>query len=90
MSTATIKAAGDGSWRQHESIDCKELGVRLNVPESWIRERVRPRSDDPLPHLRLGKYVRFLWGSTELDAWIERRMIFGSNRKAGRALAKEV
>jgi hypothetical protein len=58
-------------------------------PESWVREQVRSRSGDPLPHLRLGKYVRFLWGSSELDAWIQRRMISGSNRKAVRALGKE-
>ena len=89
MSTATIKTELAGGWRQHEAIDCKELGVRLNVPESWVREQVRSRSGDPLPHLRLGKYVRFLWGSPELDAWIQRRMISGSNRKAVRALGKE-
>ena len=75
--------------RQYEFIDSKELGARWNLPESWIREQVRSRSIDPIPHVRFGKYVRFRWGSPELEAWAERRIVSGSNGKAGRALGKE-
>ena len=74
---------------QYEFIDCKELARRFSLPESWIREQVRTRSADPIPHVRFGKYVRFRWGGPELEAWAERRIVSGSNREAGRALGKE-
>jgi hypothetical protein len=66
---------------QYEFLDCKQLAERWNVPETWIRERVRRRSQDPLPHVRFGKYVRFRWGAPELEDWAERRIVTGSNRK---------
>ena len=52
-----------------EIIDSKELALRLRVPESWVRDRVRARSDDRLPYVKIGRYVRFEWGSQELVEW---------------------
>jgi hypothetical protein len=40
-----------------EIIDSAELAKRLHLPESWVRDRVRVRSDDPLPHVKFGRYV---------------------------------
>jgi hypothetical protein len=71
-----------------EYLDCKELARRWNLPESWVREQVRSRTDDPIPHVRFGKYVRFRWGSPEIEEWAIRRIITGNNRKAGRILGK--
>ena len=48
-------------------------------PLPWIRDQVRARSEDPLPHVNLGKYVRFLWGSPALELWIRRRIVVGNN-----------
>jgi hypothetical protein len=56
----------------------------LTVLPSWIRDQVRARSEDPLPHVNLGKYVRFLWGSPALELWIRRRMVVGNNRRVER------
>jgi hypothetical protein len=83
-STDTIK-----SVHRYEFIDSKELASRWNLPESWVREQVRARSADPPPHVRFGKYVRFRWGSPELEDWAERRIVSSSSRVAGRALGKE-
>jgi hypothetical protein len=77
------------SRQPYEFLDSKELAVRWNLPESWIREQVRSRIVDPVPHIRFGKYVRFRWGSPELEDWAERRIVSNSNRVAGRALGKE-
>jgi hypothetical protein len=77
------------SPRRYEFIDSKELAARWGLPESWIREKVRSRSPDPIPHVRFEKYVRFRWGSPELEDWTERRIVSGSNRVVGRALGKE-
>jgi hypothetical protein len=68
----------------YEFIDSGELARRWDVPVSWIRDQVRKRAQDPLPHVSLGKYVRFLWGSPELQAWIKRRIVVGNNRRVGR------
>lgn len=56
-----------------ELIDAPELARRWNLPASWIREQTRSRSVDPIPHLRLGRYVRFEWGSPDLETWLTRR-----------------
>ena len=81
--------ASIGMATQAEFIDSKELAQRWCLPESWIREQVRRRSADPLPHVRFGKYVRFVWGSPELEAWSGRRMI-GANNRVGRTSGKEM
>jgi len=73
----------------YEFIDSRELARRLTVPPSWIRDQVRARSEDPLPHVNLGKYVRFLWGSPALELWISRRIVVGNNRRLGRTQRKE-
>jgi len=52
-----------------------ELAARLAVGESWVREKTRERArlrdEDPLPCVRLGKYVRFSWAAVE--AWLQRQ-----------------
>jgi hypothetical protein len=56
-----------------EVIDAVELARRLNVPLSWVQEHTRSRIVDPIPHLKLGKFVRFEWGSAALEEWRERQ-----------------
>lgn len=85
---SSLTSAAD-SPQQYEFIDSKELALRWNLPESWIREQVRTRSNDPIPHVRFTKYVRFRWASPELEEWTKRRIVSRSNRVVGRALGKE-
>jgi len=67
---------------QVEVIDSTELAKRLNVPETWVRSRTNSkRTRDPIPHFRLGRYVRFPWGSEELRDWLERQLV--STNRAG-------
>ena len=56
-----------------EALDCAELAKRLRLPESWVRNHVRGRTplSQQIPHLKFGRYVRFRWGSRELNAWIK-------------------
>jgi len=53
----------------------QQLAERLAVPPSWVREKTRERArlrdKDPLPVVRLGKYVRFSWPAVE--AWLARQ-----------------
>ncbi len=66
----------------YQIIDAIELSARWNLPVTWIREYCRPRTSDPIPHLRLGHYVRFQWDSPELTEWLERHAV-GTTSKHG-------
>jgi excisionase family DNA binding protein len=52
-----------------------ELAARLAVPQTWVREKTRERArlrdKDPLPVVRLGKYVRFNWA--DVEKWLARQ-----------------
>jgi hypothetical protein len=58
-----------------EVIDAAELAARWRVPESWVRNRTRARTpkDERIPCVRLGRYVRFEWGSPQLSEWLARK-----------------
>jgi len=43
-----------------------EIAERLGVPETWVRESARSGA---IPHVRLGRYVRFDLG--DVEAWLE-------------------
>jgi excisionase family DNA binding protein len=53
----------------------EELAERLKVQVSFIYENTRARAGrrnaDPLPCIRMGKYLRFYW--PEVEKWLERR-----------------
>ena len=36
-----------------------EVAEFLKVPVSWVYERTRRRGSEQLPHLKIGKYLRF-------------------------------
>ena len=60
-------------------LDSKGAAALLNVPASWVLAEARA---DRIPHVRLGRYVRF--DATELQTWwLSRRR--GPWRSRGRA-----
>jgi len=42
-----------------------EVAEILRVPASWVYERTRKRGLEQLPHLKIGKYVRFRLADVE-------------------------
>ncbi len=42
-----------------ELLTVQEVAQLLRVPPSWVYERCREGVSDPLPHVKLGKYLRF-------------------------------
>jgi hypothetical protein len=58
-----------------EVITSTQLAERWQVPERWIRDRTRSRTpkEDRIPCLRLGRYVRFEWGSPVLANWLPKK-----------------
>ena len=51
--------------------DVKQLAERLTVPEGWIYDRTRATGPEIIPHLKLGKYVRFDPESPEFQEWLD-------------------
>lgn len=49
-------------------IDATEAGTLLGVPRSWVLAEARA---ERIPHVRLGKYVRF--EAAELEGWWQAR-----------------
>ena len=47
-----------------------EVAELLRVPVSWVYERTRRRGIDRLPHIKLGKYLRF--SEPEIANWLQR------------------
>jgi predicted DNA-binding transcriptional regulator AlpA len=51
-----------------------QLAQRLQVKPSWVYEQTRDRagirSSDPLPHIKMGRYLRFDW--CDVLAWLKR------------------
>lgn len=45
---------------QEELLTVQDVAALLRVPVSWVYEHVRPDCGHPLPHLKVGKYLRFL------------------------------
>jgi excisionase family DNA binding protein len=43
----------------YELLTVEELAHILKVPPSWIYERTRRRGVAQIPHIKLGKYIRF-------------------------------
>ena len=46
-----------------------EVAELLRVPVSWVYERTRRRGMERLPHLKIGKYLRFRF--TEVQTYLE-------------------
>ncbi len=64
----------DSSVGSYEVIDARELARRWSVPETWVRNHTRDAyTKDPIPHVTLGRYVRFEWGSPRLAGWWDKR-----------------
>lgn len=69
----------------------EQLAERLHVSLSWVREKVRPRSPNPLPVFNLGKCLRFFW--PDVCEWIRnsprpRHAPHRRRRKTKKAAAK--
>ncbi len=63
----------NASLDYHDLLTPQQLADRLQVPASWIYEQTRHRASvrnrRPLPHLRLGKYLRFNW--PDVCRWLQ-------------------
>ena len=75
LETVDVPLMSRNGGTREEMIDPPELAARWRVPESWIRSHTRARTprEKRIPCVRLGRYVRFRWGSAELEDWLEKQ-----------------
>jgi excisionase family DNA binding protein len=52
-----------------ELLTVDEIAAALRVSPSWVYERVRRRGRDKIPHLKIGKYLRFRL--KEVRIWVD-------------------
>lgn len=55
--------------KTEELLTVHEIAAILKVPVSWVYERTRRRGIERLPHVKLGKYLRFRM--PEIQEWLE-------------------
>lgn len=80
-----VDRSGSQTEMHYEVIDSVEPARRWVLPVSWVRGHVRSRVTDPIPHIRFGRYIRFRWGSPELEGWLAEHMVnSGASRKRAR------
>ena len=53
---------------ESELLTVAEIAEKLKVPVSWIYERCRRRGTEKIPHIKLGKYLRF--EPTAVQKWL--------------------
>jgi predicted DNA-binding transcriptional regulator AlpA len=70
-SKALKKAASmETSWSsEDELLTVPEIASALKVPVSWIYDRVRRSGPERIPHIKLGKYLRFRW--LAVQRWLD-------------------
>jgi excisionase family DNA binding protein len=51
----------------------EEVSDLFQLPRSWVYERTRRRGIERLPHLKLGKYLRF--EETAVQEYLDRQRI---------------
>jgi excisionase family DNA binding protein len=56
-------------------LNAAELAERLNVPAKWPLEQARAGN---IPHMRLGRYVRFSW--PDVETWLQDLKVGGEPR----------
>ncbi len=73
ISVQNQSAAGnngpEASFDTESLLTVQEVAALLRVPVSWVYERTRRRGNERLPHVKVGKYVRFR--PCEIQAYLE-------------------
>ena len=57
----------------------EEVAERLKTSRRWITEMTRKRQQNPIPHYKVGGYLRFHWPT--VCAWLEETTTRGTKIK---------
>ena len=62
---------GNSANNPSQILTLAELAQRLKVSERWVYEKSRRRCLNPLPCIRIGRYLRFDWAS--VSSWLRQQ-----------------
>ncbi len=65
--------SNDGSNGTGRLLTVEQVAEMYQVPKSWVYGRTRKRGVERLPHLKLGKYLRFEEGAVR--EFLERQKV---------------
>ncbi len=70
MALHPICTKRSNTHHMEEILTPTQVAERLQVKPSWVyeqtRERAEVRNSDPLPHMKMGRYLRFDWKETTI------------------------
>ncbi len=64
----------------NDIITPEELCKRLKVGRTWPYEKLRSKKGAPLPHFRMGRYLRFSWAA--VSAWLQSQSVTPRRKRA--------
>ncbi len=67
--TPTSNAPPEEGLTAEALLTVKEVAGILRVPDSWVYERTRRRGRGRMPHVKVGKYLRFR--ASEIRQYVE-------------------
>jgi hypothetical protein len=73
MSDAVASKSGRRFW----NVD--ELSEYLGVPMGWVYDRTQQRGPEIIPHIKLGKYIRFDPESEAFQRWLQEHEVRPEN-----------
>lgn len=75
MNDANEAVQFEGQGVQPHVLTPQQVAERLQLPLTWVYENTRSRAGvrcpDPIPHLKLGRYLRFRWA--DVEEWLNRQ-----------------
>jgi excisionase family DNA binding protein len=69
MATKSVATPQQNSFTNQILLTVDEIAAALRVSPSWVYERVSKRGRDKIPHLKIGKYLRFRLN--EVRIWVD-------------------
>ena len=63
----------------------RQLAEHLQVSVGWVYDRTRQNGPDLIPHLKLGKYVRFEPACGQFRTWLEAQRVSGETPSSASA-----
>jgi excisionase family DNA binding protein len=59
-----------------ELLKVEEVAALLRVPKSWIYMRTYEGAAETIPHIKLGRHLRFR--RSEIERWLEQQNVEGT------------
>lgn len=66
--TVAVPAIAVSPVQHSDVLTLEDVAAFLRVSNRWVYEKTRRRCPNPLPTIRIGRYVRFL--KPQIDAWL--------------------